>query len=839
MPMHSDHPRIALQRAPRTNRTRRLAVHRGVLAAVAASISALASAAPPHPTAIGSGAGGITLYRDAKGVPHVFGQTSAEVMFGAGYAQAQDRLAALELARRAAAGRRAEILGESALAADKTARDRLLGETELMRMYRLIPSEHQTMLQAFVDGINAWVAEVRADPSHKTPLEFIRWGIEPTPWTLLDYLRYIASIPAGRGGYELQNLAFLNAMIARHGARTGKAIFDDIVPISDPDSPQVIPAGEDLAPAQPLPTASTASPLTSMLPSHLLEQYSQIVEVQVEASRCLVIGPARTASGNVLMMEATADGPEAHLHGGGFDTAGFGFAGWGPPKMGRAGQHGWLLTSGHADTTDTFVERLNPRNPYQYWFQGRWRTMQRRSETIQVKGAKPVVHEVATTVHGPVIRWDRASHVAYTHRYALRGRELETWVGMVEMARARNIDEFESKGVERLGWNLGVCYGGDDGQIAFWEGGSLPKRAAGADPRLPTPGTGEYEWTGFLSATERPRMRNPRQGFIHAWNSKATSWSIEGDDGRFGAAFRTWLGTELAASSHGITLLDMRRYNQSIFEALGARDRTLTRPALFESPLRAAIATTDDPEVRQAAELMLTFDGLYQDRDGDDLYDNPGLTLFRAWLKVAPEQIFGDDVGDWWREVEEARYLRYQTSLLLRALQGPDAGLPLAFDYFNGRDRTSVLIDTIRRTVDQVKAAYPGKPMTDWRLPVFWKYYDPTLKRDDRPPLPGTDDSPRLSAQLRIGPVMARHNGGEGWVGLMELGPKQRTLYSVVDAGGQSQFIGPDGVGNPHLTDQTMMHETNELKRLSLDPKEIEATAVSRQKLVYRPAATR
>jgi acyl-homoserine lactone acylase PvdQ len=812
-----------------------------LLGCLAGSLVPLAvPAADPVGPAAGGRAGEVTIYRDGMGVPHVFAATSAEVMFGAGYAQAQDRLAALELARRAAVGRRAELLGESALASDRKARDRMLGEAELLRMYRRAPQEHQEMMQAFVDGINAAIAEVRADPARRTPLEFIRWGIEPTPWTLLDYLAYVASIPNGRNGYELQNLAFLTAMIARHGEPTARKIFDDVVPLSDPDSPTVIPRGEDLAPPQPMhEPAQPPPPIAGVALESLAPVAPRVPYAEVGASRCLVLGPQRTASGNVLMMEATADGPEAHLYGGGFDAAGFGFAGWGAPKMGRGPQHGWLLTSGHSDTTDTFVERLHPTDRYRYWFKGEWRLMERRMETIRVKGGKPVQHEVAWTIHGPVISRDASGRFAYTIQWAGRGRELDTWVGMVEMARARSIDEFESQGVERVGWNLGICYGGDDGQIAFWEAGSIPKRAPGVDPRLPTPGTGEYEWTGFLSTDELPRMRNPKQGYIHAWNSKATTWSLEGDDGRFGAAFRTWLGNELAASSRRSTLLDMRRFNQQLFNALGARDRTLTTPRFFEPQFRAAALAASDPEVRQAVELMLAFNGRYEDADADDRYDAAGLTLFRTWLKVAPEHIFGDDVGDWWSKVDESRYLRYQTSLLLRALQGPAAGRPLAYDYFNGRDRTAVLIETLRITIDRVRADHPGKAMTEWRLPVFWKYYDPAAKLADRPPLPGTDDSPRLSAELRIGPVMARHNGGEGWVGLMELGPRHRTLYSVVDAGGQSQFIDPNGVGNPHLTDQTMMHETNELKRITLDPDEVRANAVSTRKLTYRPSTPR
>src|SRR3546814_12371953 len=79
------------------------------------------------------------------------------------------------------------------------------------------------------------------------------------------------------------------------------------------------------------------------------------------------------------------------------------------------------------------------------------------------------------------------------------------------MGRAKSLAEFREKGVDRLGWNLGACYGGEDGTIAYFEAGALPKKAAGVDPRLPTPGTGEYEWTGFLTRDAKTHMINPRQ----------------------------------------------------------------------------------------------------------------------------------------------------------------------------------------------------------------------------------------------------------------------------------------------------------------------------------------
>jgi penicillin G amidase len=777
----------------------------------------------------------VNIYRDDFGVPHVQAETSAAVMFGAGYAIASDRLAAMELARHNTQGRRAELLGVSALEGDKMMRGRKLSDAVLMQRYKALAPEHREMIQAMVDGINKRIDEVNADPARLTPLEFIRWGIKPTRWSLTEYLALIAAAPLGRESYEIQNLKFLKEMTARYGQEKAWAIFNDVVPISDPDSPTTIPAGDDLAPPRPLPTpvlapvqvpsGSTASATAQAAPHQPVKG----------ASRCLVIGPEKSASGKVLMLEATADGPEIHLHGGGFDNAGFGSTGWGVPTMGRGAQHGWLLVSGSSEAGTMFAEKLNPRNRYEYWYKGAWKRMERRTERFKVKDGATVTHEVAWTIHGPVIAWDAENGTAYAQQMGVHGRELDTWVAFAEMGRAKSLAEFREKGVDRLGWNLGACYGGEDGTIAYFEAGALPKKAAGVDPRLPTPGTGEYEWTGFLTRDEKPHMINPRRGYLFSWNSKATSWSQEGDGARIGATFRTWLGDRLAKNGQSLTLLDMREFNGKIFNALGAVDRNQAAPDFFAPYLRQAIEASDDPEVKRAADYMLGFNGLYQDRDGDHRYDDPGLTLYRAWLQVAPRVVFGDDMGDWWKKIDEGRYLTYQSSLLLRAFQGDAAGAPLAVDYFNGRDRTAVMIETIKATLAEVKPRFPGKDMAEWKQPIFWKYFDASLETPERPQM--AEDAPemRLSAVLRLCPTMAPHNGGESWVGLMEIGADRRALYSVVDAGGQNLFIGPDGKGNPHLTDQTMMHETNELKKIELSPERIRATARSTTTFEYRP----
>ena len=771
----------------------------------------------------------VRIDRDTFGVPHVFGETSEAVLYGAGYAEAQDRLAEMELGRRRALGRLAEVLGPTAVEADVVSRQRLPEKAELLRMYRALGGEYQRMIAAYVAGVNRAIAEIEAEPERRTPYEFTRWGARPQRWVLTDFLAMIASFPRGRGGSEVTNLAFLQDMIARHGEAKGRKLFNDLVPVSDPETPTVIPPGEDLAPPQPMPqpTFLTLAPLAKAA--------EPLSAPGKDHSRCLVLGPQRTASGKVMMMEATADGPEIHLHGGGFDSAGFTTPAWGVPIMGRGPHHGWLATSGHSDTTDTFAEKLDPKNPDRYWYKGQWRQMVRQSQTILVKGAAPVVREFRWTVHGPVVSEDRASGIAYSQRYAMRGYELENWAGLVDMQRAGSLAAFDAA-MGRMAVNFGVCYGNESGEIGFWETGMLPRRAPGTDPRLPTPGTGEYEWQGFLSPAERPHMVNPKQGWIHAWNSKATSWSREGDDARMGATFRTWLGAGLAAGSQGATLADMADYNRQIWNGFGARDRANAPPSLFALFLLAAADSAQDPEITQAVDLMTSWNGTYEDRDGDGRYDNAGLTLFQAWLETAPTVLLEPVMGTWWKDIDAKRYQKYRTALLYRVLQGPAAGLPVEFDYLAGRTREAVVAETIRQTIAAVRPQFAAAPMAAWKRPILWKYFTEETEDPARPPLPDDDErGTALWSELGLGPKMIPLNGGEGWAAMMELTPGAPAIYTITEVGGQNQFIDAAGRGTVHLTDQVQMHAQNRFKRIDLAPDRIAAGRESSVTLTYAP----
>ena len=189
----------------------------------------------------------VTIYRDKMGVPHVYADTAPAVFFGGSYAIAQDRLSQAELESRAILGRMAEIAGPGAVEADKAARIALPTDSDMQAQFDRLAPEYQAIMRGMYDGWTARVREVKADPK-QLPYEFREWGIQPTEWSMLDFLKVMGSVTkyygTGGGGRELTNLALYRDLVAKHGEADAKKIFDDMLPLSDPDAVPILPGAE-------------------------------------------------------------------------------------------------------------------------------------------------------------------------------------------------------------------------------------------------------------------------------------------------------------------------------------------------------------------------------------------------------------------------------------------------------------------------------------------------------------------------------------------------------------------------------------------------------------------
>ena len=152
--------------------------------------------------------------RDRYGVPAITGATDCDAWWGAGYAVAQDRLFQLELFRRATSGRLAEILGDTYLDDDLIARRDYYTDAELDAMIARIPAQLRQRAEAYRDGVNAWSAKVRSDPT-LLPGEFAALGATPPTWTLRDTARvgvFLARTVPSSDGREIENARALREL---------------------------------------------------------------------------------------------------------------------------------------------------------------------------------------------------------------------------------------------------------------------------------------------------------------------------------------------------------------------------------------------------------------------------------------------------------------------------------------------------------------------------------------------------------------------------------------------------------------------------------------------------
>lgn len=792
----------------------------------------------------------VEVIRDKFGVPHIYGDTTEDVFFASGYTMAEDRLFQVEVTVRAGQGRLSELFGASLIKADKYARQMGYTDAELKGMINDMPDEGRAAFLSMVAGVNHYIGEALGNPDEKLPIEFDQLGIELKkyePTEILTGITMILRIFGAAGGHELNNQAFLAAMTERYGPKEANVIFNDILPLFDPDAYVTAPdhiQAHDFAAK--IPHEATAVAMSEKGLQELADykkrarKYAEALSsigITQGASRTVVISSERSATGNPLMMQATADGFDMHLIGPDFDFAGLGLRPFGMPIMGRGKNVGILITTGERDTKDTFIVKLHPEDKYKYLYKDVWRDMDVRQEVIKVNDGKPVTYEVAHTIHGPVVSWDEDNKTAYSLRWAMWKQEANIWASALNSMKIKSADEFAKFLPQIASSSTNISYADAKGHIGFRHMGDLPLRPVGHDPRLPLNGDGSEDWLGFAPADQAPTLRDPSKGYIFIWNNSPAPGTTYGDGSRWGKHFRTHLPVSLIEGKEKISIDDLKAFNRKIGAAFYSVDLNLTSPKFFEPYFREAIAATEDTQLQQAARLMMGWNGLFEDKDEDGLYDDAGLTLFRAWLPTALEVVFNDDIDDWWRKLDEDLYIPYQTSLLIRAFDGKTAGAPLKHDYFNGVSRPEMMLKTIQATIDKLKEDHHAADLAQWRQPVFWRYMSvvDAYTGDKNRIRPGRSTSYSGAAvTFRYLPEVVPDNGMPDWTAIMEIGKETPWYLSSIPSGGQSWFINTDWKANPHIADQYNLHNKFDYKKVSLDRDTILQNQESR--LVFMPS---
>src|SRR5581483_7955025 len=523
--------------------------------ALLAGLGVLALAGSASATTVGSGRLRATITRDNYGVPHISSSTLSGMWFGAGYAQAQDRLVQLELIRRNSEGTLSQVFGKSELATDEDNRQQFYTGPELQAQLRATPKWVQNVLRDYSAGVNAYIAASYrnvASENADVPYEFWLAGkilglsgpYRPAPWKPVDTIAIgdmLAREFGGGGGNELNNLSLLK-YLQSHYPSSAHAIFNDLRWINDPTAPVTVPSGKANQPTPPNPikaqraigfvSASAASTGAAALNAMLQRRQStgNVFHVPYkDGSNAFVVSPRRTASHRALLWGAPQEGfgspsidVEEYLRGPGYDAGGMTIPGVPVILIGQNRDIAFTTTSEELVDQQVYAEKTDFSNPTpRYRYKGRWVAMKVIHESIPVAGQKPVDYLIYRTVHGPVFKMDKAAHVAFSMRYASWKREQGTVVGFAEQAQDHNLAQYR-RSMSKIVTLHNFFYADRRGNIAYFGVGLVPilPKCKACDPRLPHPGDGSQEWHGFIPFSRMPHSINPRQGYLVNWNTK-------------------------------------------------------------------------------------------------------------------------------------------------------------------------------------------------------------------------------------------------------------------------------------------------------------------------------
>ncbi|MFO7586615.1 MAG: penicillin acylase family protein [Gemmatimonadota bacterium] len=784
----------------------------------------------------------VELLVDSLGVPHVLAQTELDAFAALGYLHAADRMWQMELFRRIASGRLAEIFGETALETDRFVRTLGLWTAAREAAGSLAPAEARR-LEAYARGVNARLAERGAPPP-----EFRILRVRPEPWDAISILgvrmvmnldlavwrndlsRFWAARNLGaeyeawlRGGYPEWGPTILAESLRPPAGATAGAVPDvaeDASAVSAAAPPRRAVPGASAAGAAAAPAAVGAGGPWD--PFVILGSASAR-----SASNSWVIAGERTASGAPILandMHLSLRAPSlwyvAALHGDadGLHVAGFTLPGVPGVVVGHNRDVAWGFTNGMVDDTDFVVETLSE-DGTRYRDGGAWLPLTVRAETLAVRGRDaPEILEVRSTRRGPLLS-DRLPGLgaALSVLWVGSGSDDRT-LGIGEMNRASDADGLEAAIRSFPRPHQNVVYATRDGTIGYRLGGRIPLRG-GRDGAIPAPadsvGGG---WAGYWPRDAHPAGRNPRSGYLVTANNLQAPGLGRAISTDYAAPFRALRITRA---------LEVRRdWTPASVYAL----QHDTRSPLADRVLPRAVDAARRSGREDEARLLEGWDRVVD-------VDSRAAPLFYSWFYRLRALIAADE----WAGGE--RWASFPIDAMLRTLEEEDAS-PWVDDVRTPERETLASLE--ERAMEDAARVTGGASWGELHRErhahplggIAW--LDRLLGLDFGPyPEGGGPDTLRPD-DYRVWNALDASSWTPPWTG--EYGPSERFVAHLRPSGIEAGFLLPTGQsGNPfsrHYRDMNRLWRGGALVPVPLDLDAARARADRRASLLPAPSGT-
>lgn len=590
---------------------------------------------------------GVTITRDKYNVPHVKATTYDGGIWAAGWIAAEDRglllqgarynsrVAAIDVPHTSAIGL---VAGLKSFVPSQQTENVVAKQTDALLAEGKEGKAVLADIDTFITGINAYL-ESTSSPN--------------APWTRNDVYAVNAlkdQFLGVGGGDEARRSQFLGGLNKRLGSKKGWKVFNDLRQHTSSLSPTSIDGN---FPYASLPKESRKGSVvldpgsfvkTEVTPTPLSAE-AQAPDARQPASNTLMITKGKSATGRPLMV----GGPQIGYFSPGLtyeidmDAPGLTWRGAttapfpGYLLIGRGQDFATTLTSASGDVIDQYAETLCGGSDTKYMFKGQCKTMGTfNAGTLE---GEPVSFK--TTVHGPVVGYAtvKGKKIALSSKRSSYGKDV---VDLLFNRRLSNgsvkSPETFFKAAAKTPQTFNSFYI-DNKNVAEYTSGLLPMRHPAVDPGLPTKGTGNFEWRGFLADNKHPHGKNPKSGLMVNWNNSVARGFGSADDewGRAGTAAR-------------VDMLNKNLYKNrkngkwtmaAVASAMNAGGTQDIR-SVDTTPLLRALLKGSKPPTNIAGGMLKQMANWNEkgssrlDRDLDGFIDAPGAaSMDGAWTRIA------------------------------------------------------------------------------------------------------------------------------------------------------------------------------------------------------------
>ena len=564
----------------------------------------------------------VTIARDAKGIPVITAENRVDLAWGTGYVHAQDRFFQMDLTRRNAAGELAELFGAAALDVDRSHRFHRFRDRAEAVLAALTP-EQDRIVEAYVDGVNAGLADLGAKP-----FEYFLTGTEPEPWEKADsllvvYTMYMelnderATRDVRRGLVHRVLPGEVFGWLYPDGTEWDAPVQGDVrtteaVPGPEIFNLNVVKSAEARYPGfgngEPLVPGSNNWAVAGSLTGHGAAIVANDMHLGITAPNVFYRARMRTTDSA------------------GIDLTGVTLPGAPILVAGSNGRVAWGNTNSYGDWSDAVVVRPGP-EPGTYMTPDGPRDFVVHEESIAIKGGEPETLEIRETIWGPVLDDspdpDRIIAVSWIAHHAAA-----TNVNHLNLETASSVEEAlavaNTTGIPPQNFVVGD----KSGNIGWTIAGKIPVRR-GYDPRLPADWSSGAGWQGWVAPEAYPRVINPESGRIWTANARvvdAEALDIVGDGGYD-------LGARAKQIRDGLFEVDL--FEPEHMLAIQLDDR-----ALFLNRWRDLLLDTLGDEAVSANDERAEYRALVEDWLPRASVDSVGYRLVRAFRSEVRNRVF-------------------------------------------------------------------------------------------------------------------------------------------------------------------------------------------------------